>query len=264
MDVLLVGGAGGLGRAAAEYLAERGIRVFSCDITEQKQNSNNIIPLVTDITDSNSITYTFEKIRKMTDGLSAIISLAGIYIMDSFVEIDEDALKKIIDVNLMGVYRINKTFLPLLKKGGRIIITTSELAGQKPLPFNGIYTMTKSALECYADSLRLELALLGYKVITVKPGAFDTEMASKTSNQASRMMNKTRLYKMSTKRFVDIINSKTSTAKDPKVLAKVFYKALTAKHPKLTYYKNAGLGLKFYSILPRRLQAFVIRRILKG
>lgn len=264
MDVLLIGGAGGLGRAAAKYLAERGIRVFSCDVTEQKQIFENIIPFVTDITDSNSITDTFEKMSKMTEGLSGIISLAGIYIMDSFIEIDEGALKKIIDVNLMGVYRLNKTFLPLLRKGGRIIITTSELAGQKPLPFNGIYTMTKSALECYADSLRLELALLGYKVITVKPGAFDTQMASKTSNQAISMMSKTKLYKLSTKRFFDIINSKTGTAKDPKVLAKVFYRALTKKNPRLTYYKNAGFGLKLYSILPRKLQVFILRRILQA
>lgn len=262
MDVLLVGGAGGLGRAAAKFLAERGIRVFSCDIAEQKKTADNIIPLVTDITNQESITTAYNEVSNMSDGLEAVISIAGIYIMDSFVEIDEDRLKKIIDVNLMGVYRINKTFLPLLNKGGRIIITTSELAGQKPLPFNGIYTMTKTALECYADSLRLELAFLGYKVITVKPGAFDTQMASKTNYQANSLMNKTKLYKMSTKRFVDIINSQTGTAKDPKMLAKVFYKALTKKNPKLTYYKNAEIGLKFYSILPRRLQEFILRKIL--
>lgn len=264
MDVLLVGGAGGLGKAAAEYLAERGIRVFSCDITEQKNTADNIIPLVADITDSNSIIRIYNEVHKVSDGLSAIISIAGIYIMDSFIEIDDDSLKKIIEVNIMGVYRINKTFLPLLNKGGRIIITTSELAGQKPLPFNGIYTMTKTALECYADSLRLELQFLGYKVITVKPGAFDTQMASKTNSQANSLMHNTKLYKMSTKRFVDIINSQTGTAKHPKVLAKVFYKALTKKNPKLTYYKNAEIGLKLYSILPRRLQMFVLRRILQA
>lgn len=262
MDVLLVGGAGGLGKAAAEYLAERGVRVFCCDIAEQKNTADNIIPLLVDITDQESITKAYNEVSKVSDSLSAIISIAGIYIMDSFVEIEEYNLKNIIDVNLMGVYRIDKTFLPLLKKSGRIIITTSELAGQKPLPFNGIYTMTKTALECYADSLRLELAFLGYKVITVKPGAFDTQMSSKTNSQANSLMKNTKLNKMSTKRFVDIINSQTGTAKDPEVLAKVLYKALIKKIPKLTYYKNAGIGLKFYSILPRRLQGFVLRKML--
>ncbi len=200
----------------------------------------------------------------MSDGLDALISIAGVFVMDSFIEIPEEKLAHMIDVNLMGVYRVNKAFLPLLKKNGRVIITTSELAGQKPLPFNGIYAMTKTALQCYADSLRLELSLLGINVITIKPGAFDTNMVSGTIKQAEQMCENTKLYKMGTKRFLSIIQSKTGTAKNPKELAKVFYKALTAKHPRLTYYKNAGLMLKLYSALPRRLQMFVISRILKG
>ncbi|MBT7122560.1 MAG: SDR family NAD(P)-dependent oxidoreductase, partial [Clostridia bacterium] len=142
--------------------------------------------------------------------------------------------------------------------------TTSELAGQKPLPFNGIYTMTKSALETYADSLRLELQLIGVKVINIKPGAFDTQMVSSTDAQAKQLMKNTKLYKMGAQKFVAVMHSQTGGAKDPDVLAKVFHKALTAKCPRMTYYKNASVGLKLYSIMPRRLQAFVIRLILKS
>ncbi len=264
MDILLVGGAGGLGCAISAYLAERRYRVFSCDIGSAHCTHENVVALKTDITDSASIQETFETVSGMSERLDAVISIAGVYVMDSLIEIPEEKLAHIIDVNVMGVYRINKAFLPLLRKDGRIIITTSELAGQKPLPFNGIYAMTKTALQCYADSLRLELQLLGIKVVTVKPGAFDTNMVSSTQNQAKQMCENTKLYKMGTKRFMSIMQSKTGTAKDPKELGKVFYKALTAKRPRMTYYKNAGLGLKMYSALPRRLQAFAIRRILKG
>lgn len=264
MDILLVGGAGGLGCAISAYLAERGYRVFSCDIGTAHCTHENVVALKTDITDSASIQETFETVSGMSDGLDAIISIAGVYVMASFIEIAEEKLAHIIDVNVMGVYRINKAFLPLLNKGGRIIVTTSELAGQKPLPFNGIYAMTKSALQCYADSLRLELQLLGIKVITIKPGAFDTNMVTSAHEQAKQMCENTTLYKMGTKRFMSIMQSKTGTAKDPKELAKVFYKALTSKRPRMTYYKNAGLGLKMYSALPRRAQAFAIRQILKG
>ena len=262
MDVLLVGGAGGIGSAAAHYLAERGIRVFSCDVTNQKAHKN-IVPYITDISDQKSIDRTYQKIASVTTELSAIISLAGIYFMDSFIEITEEKLCRIVEVNLMGVYRINKTFLPLLKKDGRIIITTSELAGQKPLPFNGMYAMTKTALQCYADSLRLELALVGIKVINIKPGPFDTGMVASTNGQAEQMAAQTKLYKIGMNKFITIMQSKTNTAKDPGILAKVYYKALTSKHPRLTYSKNAGLGLKLYSVLPRRLQMSIIKWILK-
>jgi len=264
MDVLLTGGAGGIGRTAAVYLAEKGVRVFSCDIAEQTDAHKNIVPLSVDITAPESIEKAYREVAEKTDGLAAIISIAGVYVMDSFVEVPEENLSKIIDVNLMGVYRINKAFLPLLQDNGRIIITTSEVAGLKQFPFNGMYGMSKTALECYADSLRLELQLLGIKVINIKPGAFDTKLVDNTHEQAKRMAENTKLYKMGTKRFLSIMQSKTGTAKDPEILAKVYYKALTAKRPKLTYYKNAGLGMKLYSLLPRRLAAFVIRLILKG
>ena len=264
MDILLIGGAGGLGCAIGAYLAERGNRVFSCDIGSTHCEHKNVVALTMDITDGDSVAKTYDVVSSMCDGIDAIISIAGVYVMDSFIEIIEETPAHILDVNLMGVYRVNKTFLPLLSKGGRIVITTSELAGQKPLPFNGIYTMTKSALETYADSLRLELQLIGIKVITIKPGAFNTQMVSSTDAQAKALMKNTKLYKMGTERFVSIMHSQTGTAKDPLVLAKLFYKVLSVNRPHLTYYINASYGLKMYSAMPRRLQAFVIRRILKG
>lgn len=263
MDVLLIGGAGGLGSAVALYLAERGMRVFSCDITEQNNSHKNIVPFFTDIKDQNSIDKTFTEASSLTDGLSAIISLAGVFMMDSFIEIPEENLKHIIEVNLMGVYRINKTFFPLLKKGGRIIVTTSEVAGLKSVPFNGMYCLTKTALEYYADTLRLEMQLLGYKVINIKPGPFKTDMVQSTTNEADNLVKNTKLFKMGTERFNSIIRSKTGVSKDPSDLSKVYYKAITSQHPRLTYYKNSGLGLKILSVMPRRLHAFVIKQILK-
>ena len=65
--------------------------------------------------------------------LDAIVHFAGIYMLDSLVEMDDDAFRLILDVNLRGVFLINKTFLPLLGDGGRILITTSELAPLDPL-----------------------------------------------------------------------------------------------------------------------------------
>ena len=263
MDVLLVGGAGGLGRAVGEYLAQRSMRVFSCDIKEQSSVHKNIVPVYMDVTDLSSVNKAFETVSSKTNKLFAIISIAGVFSMDSIVEIPEDRFNKILEINLSGVYRVNKTFLPLLEEGGRIIVTTSEVANLKPYPFNGMYCMTKTALECYADTLRLELQLIGIRVINIKPGPFKTDMLKNTNTEAENLVKNTKLFKVGTKQFVSIINSKKGVAKDPGALAEVYYKALTSKHPRFTYYKNAGLGLKTFSKLPRRLQAALIRLVLK-
>ena len=59
--------------------------------------------------------------------------------MDSIVEIPEEKFGKILEINLSGVYRVNKTFLPPAGRRRADIVTTSEVANLKPYPFNGMY-----------------------------------------------------------------------------------------------------------------------------
>lgn len=261
-QILITGGAGGLGRAAAEHLAERGCRVFACDISDSEP-CDGIVPVCMDVRDKLSVTAAFEKVATHTDRLDAVIHLSGLYMMDSFIEISEERLSHIVDVNLMGVYRVNRAFLPLLRKGGgRIVITSSELAGQKPLPFTGIYALTKTALQCYADSLRLELALLDIPVIELLPGAFRTRLTQEPSFELERMQQCTQLYGDGLKRIKPLMDGCIGNAREPQALAKLIYRIVTARKPHLRYSMNASLGLKLFSAVPRGLQLFAIKRLL--
>ena len=259
--ILLTGGAGGLGRAIAEYFALRGVTVYSCDIKDQKKYPG-IVPLKLDLRDTASIKAAKEQVE-LAGGLDAVIHLAGIYMMDSFAEMQEERLSALMDINFMGVYRVNKAFLPLLNPGGRIIITTSELAWQKPLPFTGVYAVSKTALECYADALRLELQLLGIPVIAVRPGAFKTELLGESSKELNRLKENTKLYIGRLGSLSRIMEGQFGKAEDPETLAKVFWKAAFDKRPKMRYTVNASFLLRLYSAMPRRLQAFALRRLLK-
>ena len=263
-DILLTGAAGGLGAAVAAYLAEHGCRVFACDARMPQTAHPNIIPHKMDVRSSKSINDVFTAVSAQTQGLDALINMAGIYLMDSFIEISEERLQSILDINLMGVYRVNKTFLPLVQmRCGRIIITTSELDGQKPLPFNGVYALSKTALGCYADALRHELQFLGIPVIVIRPGAFCTRLLDTSHHEMARMCAESRLYQTNADKLRTIMNSRMQNAKRPEILAKVFHRAVTARKPRLIYTKNASIGLKLYSLLPRRLGALAVRLLLK-
>ena len=97
--------------------------------------------------------------------------------MNSLIEISEEDFVKIFNINVFGAYRTNKTFFPLVKNGnGKIIITTSELAPNKILPFNAIYSITKKSLDAYAQGLTMELGLLDIPVVTIRPGAVKTNI----------------------------------------------------------------------------------------
>jgi 3-hydroxybutyrate dehydrogenase len=79
---------------------------------------------------------------------------------------------KILSVNVCGVIRVTKTFLPLICRSQGRIINVSSILGRVAEPFIGAYCMSKFALEAYSDILRLELYPLKVKVIIIEPGHF--------------------------------------------------------------------------------------------
>jgi NAD(P)-dependent dehydrogenase (short-subunit alcohol dehydrogenase family) len=261
--VLITGGAGGIGKAVSVYFSQKGWKVYSCDIAFQEPANKNIIPVAMDICSAESVAEARALIEADTDHLDALVNLAGIYIMDSLVEVPEEDFLRIFDINVNGVYRVNKEFLPLIKNSGRIIIITSELSRLDPLPFNGIYSITKTTLEAYAHSLRLELALLDIPVITIRPGAVETELLGDSLTSMERMCKKTRLYKTSAAKFRYIMEKTLGKSILPEKLAEVIYRVAVASRPRASYTINAGLALRLFSALPVKTQAVLLKRLLK-
>ena len=156
--VIVTGAAGGIGFETIKYLSSNGYYVYALDQKEMNQ-IENVKSFACDLTNYEMIKSTHDLIKE-EGPIDAIIHLVGTYYMDSLIEIEESKLKKIFDVNFFSVYLINKVFLDTLNENAKIIITSSELAPLDPLPFNGIYSLTKNTLENYALSLRHELNLL--------------------------------------------------------------------------------------------------------
>ena len=204
-DILVSGAYGGMGRAAIKAFSDNGFRVFALDRVVDEP-CENIIPIKTDITSKESVLNALEYISGLTNSLYAIVHFAGVYMLDSLVEMSEDSFRRIFDVNLYGAYLINKTFIPLLCEGSRIIITTSELAPLDPLPFTGVYAVSKGALDKYAYSLSMELQLLGIRVSVLRAGAVDTGMISASTDALDRFCDETKLYSCNADRFKKIVD----------------------------------------------------------
>ena len=260
--VLITGAYGGMGRACARKLAGQGYTVFALDRTVGDA-SENIIPIAADVTDEDSMTAVFEKVKEHTDSLYAILHFAGIYMLDSLVEMNSADFRCIFDVNMYGVYLTNKTLLPLLCSGSRIIITTSELAPLDPLPFTGIYAVTKAALDKYAYSLRMELQLLGISVSVLRAGAVDTGMLGASTEALDRFCEKTALYTCNARRFKDIVCRVEARCIHPAKLADKAAIILKKNKPAFAYSINRNPLLLLLSALPKRLQLWIIRQILK-
>lgn len=260
--VLVTGAYGGMGKSTVKALKEAGYFVFALD-KRTGEGEENVLPVQADVTDEASVQNAFARVREMTGELFAIVHFAGVYTLNSLMEIKDEAFRRAFEINVFGAFRVNKTFLPLLKKGSRILITTSELAPLDPLPFTGLYAVTKSALDKYAYSLRMEVQLLGISVTLLRPGAVQTDMLGVSTAELDTFCENTKLYTCNAKRFKRIVESVEARKVSADKVAKTTLKALKAKRPRYVYKLNRNPLLLLLNALPSRMQTWIIAQVLK-
>lgn len=260
--VLITGANGGMGRAAAELLASKGYLVLAMDL-RQGEARRGVIPIAADVTSEESLLSALEEVRRHVDRLDVILHFAGIYMLNSLVELSDADFQRIVNVNFRGAFLVNRTFLPLLGKGSRILMVTSELAVPDPLPFTGIYAVTKSALDRYAYSLRMELQLLGIKVSVLRAGAVETDMLGASTAALERFCETTRLYSCNAKRFRSVVDRVEARCVPPSAVAKSVDRILSKRSPAFAYSLNRNPLLLLLDLLPMRLRFWIIGRILR-
>lgn len=261
-SVLITGAYGGMGKAAVNAFKNIGFRVFALDRTVG-EGEEDVIPIKADITDEASVRCAANAVSAVTDELFAIIHFAGVYMLDSLVEMPSEDFERIFKINLGGVFLINRVFLPLLKSNSRIVITTSELAALDPLPFTGVYAVSKAALDKYAYSLRMELQLKGIKVSVLRAGAVSTGMLGVSTAALDRFCETTQLYSCNAARFKRIVDRVEARSIKPEKVAKKVIRILKKRSPGFAYSINRNPLLLLLNALPKRIQFFAIKQVLK-
>ncbi|MBW2377752.1 MAG: SDR family NAD(P)-dependent oxidoreductase [Deltaproteobacteria bacterium] len=254
---LITGAGGGLGHAVVERLVMNGWKVFAADISKDLLRSSihdpDVVPIEMDVTNGDSIRSAYDAIASHTDHLDGIVNFAGIMGVGSLTDIPEERLARILDINVMGTYRVNKKFFPLVEAAkGRIVNISSETGWQSAAPFNGPYAMSKYAIEAYSTALRRELALLGIKVVTIQPGPFRTSMVEGIERAFTQAENETTKFAGVIRALKGLAGKQIKSAHDPDILAQVIETALTAKRPKPVYSVKADRARSALEKLPLR------------
>ncbi len=260
--IVVTGARGGMGRAFVQKAAEDGFTVFALDITSPDENGAAIIGIKADVTDEKSLNEACSVISQYTDTLYAVVHFAGIYILDSLVEIERENFESIYRINVLGPFLVNRTLMPLLKKESRIVMTTSELSTLKPLPYTGLYAVTKAALDRYAFSLRMELQLIGIYVSVIRPGAVKTGMIDKSTSDLDAFCSKTKFYHTNAARFRKIVDSVESRSITPDKLADKVIKIVKSRKPRFAYSINRNFLLSLTRFCPGRLELYAVKKIL--
>lgn len=179
--VLITGSSSGMGRATAKYLALNDFIVYALSRNVQKLSdikSENIIPILFDITSQNSIDKAISLIIKQHKKIDILINNAGFGLVSTVEDMVEEEMLNQYNVNVFGVLRICKSVIPIMRKNNNgIIINISSFLGKIGLPLLTLYNSSKYAVEGITDSLRYELKDFNIRVHSIMPGFFDTEFA---------------------------------------------------------------------------------------
>lgn len=131
----------------------------------------NISLLSLDVTSPTSISDAVAATKAQTNGtLDYLVNYAGTGYTMPFLDTDIDTAQKMFDVNVWGVMRVTQAFAPLLIKSKGMIVMAGSTAELVNLPFQSVYCASKAALRMVSESLRLEVAGLGVRILYVTTG----------------------------------------------------------------------------------------------
>lgn len=185
---LVTGASTGIGKATALELRRRGWRVFATvrrqvDVIDLTKAGRGVIePLIMDVTDEASVVRAIEVVKERAGRLDALVNNAGIGVAGPLEMLPTERLVSQLDVNVVGVHRVTRAALPLLREAKGRIVMVSSVAGKSTYPFMGPYSASKHALEAYSDALRMELKGV-VKVITIAPGSIVTPIWDKSTGE---------------------------------------------------------------------------------
>ncbi len=182
---LITGAAQGLGLAMAELFTARGARVAIADINgaaaEQAAASvgGETIAITCDVTKATDVQAAIAATVEAFGGLDVMINNAGIEIAHPLPETDDDAFKKLFDINVNGVFYGIKYAIPELAKTQGTILNMASVAGTAGIPLLGAYAASKAAVVSMSKTAAGELRDFGIRVVAICPSFIKTEMVDR-------------------------------------------------------------------------------------
>ena len=246
--ILITGASSGIGKAIGEYLLDKGFTVYGTSRNPKYYDSK--FPLLQmDVNDVDSIAYVVKNIILKSSRLDVVVNNAGVGITGPIEETPELEIKNAFNTNFHGPINVIKAVLPQMRMQGygRIINITS-IAAYMGLPYRGIYSATKAALEITVEALRMETLQFGIKMTNVAPGDFATNIAA--GRYHSPVLENSP-YKIDYSNTLKIMDEHVSAGGDPMKMAVAVYKIIQNPNPKIHY--KIGSPLQKFSIVLKRI-----------
>lgn len=252
MVILITGITSGFGRAMAQRLSQDGHKVYGT-FRRESEPIPGVTYIKADVRDEDSLKSAVNQVLEAEGRIDTLISNAGMGIGGplEFTPVDDARLQ--MDVNFMGMVRLLDQVVPVMRRQRHgHIICISSIGGLMGLPYQGMYSASKFAIEGYCEALRLEVRQFGIHVTVINPGDFSTGFTA----QRNKVCNPDAMaaypgYAQS----MESIEHDENTGLKPERLARRISKIVCKRHPRNRYtiatlVQKASVLLK--AILPSR------------
>lgn len=194
---LITGGARGIGAETARALVGRGVRVVLTDVDEPplrelaaELGEANVLARAADVTDLAAMEAVVAEGVERFGGIDHVLANAGIASYGSVAEVDPETFRRVMDINVLGVFHTVRAALPSLIERRGYVLVVSSLAAFTPAPGLAAYNASKAGVEHFANSLRMELGWQGVDVGSAHMSWIDTPLVqdAKADLSAFRQM----------------------------------------------------------------------------
>jgi NAD(P)-dependent dehydrogenase (short-subunit alcohol dehydrogenase family) len=258
-SILITGCSSGIGLASAREMKARGWRVFATarkpEDIKRLRDQIGVESLYLDYAEPASIAAAAEQVLAATGGTLSALFNNGAYGQPGAVEdLRPEVLRAQFEANVFGWHDLTTRLIPAMRAQGegRIVFCSSVL-GLIAAPYRGAYCASKFAVEALADSLRIELAPSGIKVILIEPGPIASRFVEHALEAYRRNIDledspHRDIYRA---RIARLEQGGSQTFKlGPEAVAAKLVSALTSKRPKSRYYVTLPT---YAAVLMRRL-----------
>jgi len=245
--------------AIAAYLSGKGMLVYGTSRTKKEESLLPYKMIALNVLDIESIQKAVATIIEKEGKIDVLVNNAGMGITGSIEDTPTEEMKKVFNTNLFGAIDVMKAVLPHMRsqKSGTIINVTS-IAGYMGLPFRGVYSATKGALELITEAARIEVKQFGIQIVNVAPGDFATNIAA---GRYHTPVFENSAYKEKYQENLNLMDAHVDSGMHPDVMAKAVLKIIETKNPKI-HYKVGGFMEKFSIVLKRILPDSTYEKLL--
>ena len=257
--ILITGASSGLGKSMAEYLSGKGYTVYGTSRFPNKYKiPNNYSLLSLDINNELSIANIVKQILIKEKKIDILINNAGVGITGPAEETKIEAMQDNFNTNFFGPIKLMQKVLPTMRRNkSGLIINITSIAGYMGLPFRGCYSASKAAMQVFTESIRMEVQRFGINILTLAPGEYATNIASRRYHSP---LNKG-AYEKNYKESLTKMNHHVNSGSDPGEVARHVFKIIKTKSPNV-HYKVGAWFQKFSIFLKKILPDFLYEKIL--